>query len=108
MRIEITHTVKGTNYAPFIQAFKEALAIDRESNENFKEPRVLVNVFGELNRVRFEYELEQTDSQFQGWLNNGCPSFIEGIHGHGHEKAHSYSERMEVAWVRDVDVSSVG
>ncbi len=77
MRIEITHTVKGTNYAPFIQAFKEALAVDRESNENFKEPRVLVNVFGELNRVRFEYELEQTDSQFQGWLNNGCPSFIE-------------------------------
>ena len=30
MRIEITHTVKGANYAPMMQAYKEALAVDRE------------------------------------------------------------------------------
>ena len=108
MRIEITHTVKGANYAPMMQAYKEALAVDREKNENFKEPRVLVNVFGELNRVRIEMELEQTDGIFQGWLNNGCPSLIEGIHSSGHEKAHAYSEKMEVAWLQDVNVSAAG
>ncbi len=106
MRIEITHTVKGANYAAMMDEFRQALAVDRKKQENFKEPRVLVNVFGELNRVRFEYEIEQTDSHFQGWLNNGFRSMIEGIHGHGHEKAHAYSEKMEVACLQDVDVSA--
>ena len=30
MRFEITHTVKAVDYQAFMQAYKEALAVDRE------------------------------------------------------------------------------
>ena len=40
MRFEITHTVKAVDYQAFMQAYKEALAVDRESQPGHKEPRV--------------------------------------------------------------------
>ena len=30
MRLEITHTVKATNYKAFIDSYKETVAVDRE------------------------------------------------------------------------------
>jgi len=61
MRLEITHTVKATNYKAFIDSYKETVAEDRKIRPDHKEPRVLVTLFGELNRVRIEFEVEKTD-----------------------------------------------
>ncbi len=106
MRLEITHTVKATDFEAFLGAYKEALALDRESNPSHKEPRFLVSLFGEINRVRIEFEIEQSDTAFQTWLNNGCPSPIEGEKRLPHSKYQELSEKTEVAWLRDVDVSA--
>ena len=105
MRFEITQTGKAVDYQAFMQAYKEALAVDRESQPGHKEPRVLVSLFGELNRVRIEFEFEQTDVAFQTWLTNGCPSMIEGTPDLHHAIFIELSDRVEVAWLRDVDVS---
>ena len=52
MRLEITHTVNATKFADFIQAYKEALTANPPHNE----PRILVSLFGEINRIRIEFE----------------------------------------------------
>ena len=106
MRLEITHTIKAIDYAAFLGAYKEALALDRESNPGHKEPRFLVSLFGELNRVRIEFEIEQSDTAFQTWVNSGYPSMIEGAKDSHHSKFLELSEKTEVAWLRDVDVSA--
>jgi hypothetical protein len=106
MRLEITHTVKATNYQAFIDSYKETLAVDREKNPGHKEPRVLVTLFGELNRVRIEFEMETTDIAFQTWMENGFRSMIEWT---PEEPAlwQELSEKLETAWLQDVDVSAV-
>ena len=108
MRLEITHTIRPTDYEAFITKYREALAKDRKSNPEHKEPRVLVSLFGELNRIRIEFELGQTDLAFQNWLKKDCPSMIEGMATADKEQFFGLSEKIEVAWVRDVDVSSAG
>ena len=64
-----------------------------------------MSLFGELNRVRIEFEFEQTDVAFQTWMTNGCPSMIEGTPESHHVKFVELSDRVEVAWLRDVNVS---
>ena len=63
-----------------------------------------MSLFGELNRVRIEFEFEQTDVAFQTWLTNGCLSMIEGTPDLHHAKFIGLSDRVEVAWLWDVDV----
>ena len=106
MRFEITHTVKATNYQAFIDSYKETVAVDREKNPGHKEPRVLVTLFGELNRVRIEFEVEKTDIMFQDWMEGGFRSMIEYT---PEEPAlwQELSEKLETAWLQDVDVSAV-
>ena len=106
MRLEITHTIKAINYHAFLGAYKEALALDRESNPSHKEPRFLVSLFGEINRVRIEFEIEQSDTVFQTWVDNGYPSMIEGEQDSHHSKFLELSDKTGVAWLRDVDVSA--
>ena len=106
MRLEVTHTVKAVNYAAFMQAYKDALAVDRESQPAHIEPRVLVTLFGEINKVRIEFEMKQSDMAFQTWLENGCPAFIEGVKDSKHEKIHNLSESVHVSWLKDVDVTA--
>tara|TARA_Y100000758_G_scaffold262774_1_gene201481 strand:- start:262 stop:585 length:324 start_codon:yes stop_codon:yes gene_type:complete len=106
MRLEITHTIKAINYHAFLGAYKEALTLDRESNPSHKEPRFLVSLFGEINRVRIEFEIEQSDTVFQTWVDNGYPSMIEGEQDSHHSKFLELSDKTEVAWLRDVDVSA--
>ena len=105
MRLEITHTVKATNYQAFIDSYKETLAVDREKHPGHKEPRVLVTLFGELNRVRIEFEVETTDTMFQDWMEGGFRSMIEWT---PEEPAlwQELSEKLETAWLQDVDVSA--
>ena len=106
MRLEITHTVKATNYKAFIDSYKKTLAEDRKTRPDHKEPRVLVTLFGELNRVRIEFEIEQTDTMFQDWMEGGFRSMIEWT---PEEPAlwQELSEKLETAWLQDVDVSAV-
>ena len=106
MRLEITHTVKATNYKAFIDSYTKALAEDRKTLPSHKEPRVLVTLFGELNRVRIEFEVETTDTMFQDWMENGFRSMIEWT---PEEPAlyQELSEKLETAWLQDVDVSAV-
>jgi len=106
MRLEITHTVKATNYKAFIDSYKKTLAEDRKTRPDHKEPRVLVTLFGELNRVRIEFEVETTDTMFQDWMENGFRSMIEWT---PEEPAlyQELSEKLETAWLQDVDVSAV-
>ena len=105
MRLEITHTVKATNYKAFIDSYKETLAGDRKTLPGHKEPRVLVTLFGELNRVRIEFEVETTDTMFQDWMEGGFRSMIEWT---PEEPAlwQELSEKLETAWLQDVDVSA--
>ena len=105
MRLEITHTVKATNYKAFIDSYKKTLAEDRKTRPDHKEPRVLVTLFGELNRVRIEFEVETTDTMFQDWMENGFRSMIEWT---PEEPAlyQELSEKLETAWLQDVDVSA--
>ena len=103
MRLEITHTVNATKFADFIQAYKEALTANSPHNE----PRILVSLFGEINRIRIEFEFEQDDMPFQSWLERGCPSIIEEEPKIDQfAKMYNLSERVEVALLRDVDVSN--
>jgi hypothetical protein len=106
MRLEITHTVKATNYKAFIDSYKKTLAEDRKTRPDHKEPRVLVTLFGELNRVRIEFEMEKTDTAFQDWMEGGFRSMIEYT---PEEPAlwQELSEKLETAWLQDVDVSAV-
>ena len=106
MRLEITHTIKASNYTAFIRAYNEALAIDRKSYPGHKEPRVLVSVWGEINRVRIEFEFEISDTAAVNWLDAGCPSGIEQMADH-HKGHIELAEKTEVNWVRDVDLSAV-
>jgi len=105
MRLEITHTVKATNYKAFIDSYTKALAEDRKTLPGHKEPRVLVTLFGELNRVRIEFEVETTDTMFQDWMEGGFRSMIEWT---PEEPAlwQELSEKLETAWLQDVDVSA--
>ena len=105
MRLEITHTVKATNYKAFIDSYKKTLAEDRKTRPDHKEPRVLVTLFGELNRVRIEFEMEKTDIVFQDWMENGFRSMIEWT---PEEPAlwQELSEKLETAWLQDVDISA--
>jgi hypothetical protein len=105
MRLEITHTVKATNYKAFIDSYKKTLAEDRKTRPDHKEPRVLVTLFGELNRVRIEFEVETTDTMFQDWMEGGFRSMIEWT---PEEPAlwQELSEKLETAWLQDVDVSA--
>ena len=106
MRLEITHTVKATNYKAFIDSYKETVAEDRKIRPDHKEPRVLVTLFGELNRVRIEFEMDKTDIAFQDWMEGGFRSMIEWT---PEEPAlwQELSENLETAWLQDVDVSAV-
>jgi hypothetical protein len=105
MRLEITHTVKATNYKAFIDSYTKALAEDRKTLPGHKEPRVLVTLFGELNKVRIEFEVETTDTMFQDWMEGGYRSMIEWT---PEEPAlwQELSEKLETAWLQDVDVSA--
>ncbi len=105
MRLEITHTVKATNYKAFIDSYTKALAEDRKTLPGHKEPRVLVTLFGELNKVRIEFEVETTDTMFQDWMEGGFRSMIEWT---PEEPAlwQELSEKLETAWLQDVDVSA--
>jgi hypothetical protein len=106
VRLEITHTVKATNYKAFIDSYKKTLAEDRKTRPDHKEPKVLVTLFGELNRVRIEFEMDKTDIAFQDWIEGGFRSMIEYT---PEEPAlwQELSEKLETAWLQDVDVSAV-
>ena len=106
MRLEITHTVKATNYKAFIDSYTKALAEHRKTLPGHKEPRVLVTLFGELNKVRIEFEVETTDTMFQDWMEGGYRSMIEWT---PEEPAlwQELSEKLETAWLQDVDFSAV-
>jgi hypothetical protein len=65
-----------------------------------------VSVWGEVNRVRIEFEFEMSDTAAKNWLDNGCPSYIEMLADH-HRSYMEMSEKTEVNWVRDVDLSTV-
>ena len=100
MRLEITHTVNATKFADFIQAYKEALTANPPHNE----PRILVSLFGEINRIRIGFE--QDDMPFQSWLGRGCPSIIEEEPKIDQfAPMYNLSEKVEVAWLRDIDLS---
>ena len=105
MRLEITHTVKATNYKAFIDSYTKSLAEDRKTLPGHKEPRVLVTLFGERNKVRIEFEVETTDTMFQDWMQGGFRSMIEWT---PEEPAlwQELSEKLETAWLQDVDVSA--
>ena len=82
--------------------FIEALTANQPHNE----PRVLVSLYGEINRIRIEFEFEQDDMPFQSWLERGCPSIIEEEPKIDQfAKMYNLSERVEVAWLRDIDLS---
>ena len=106
MRFEITHTIKASDYTAFMRAYNEALGVDRKSRSDHQEPRVMVAVFGELNRIRIEFEF---DTPPQAWIDNGCPSFIEGAEGaNGHYEGFlKLAERTEVQWLKDADLAAV-
>ena len=54
-----------------------------------------------------EFEFEQDDMPFQSWLERGCPSIIEEEPKIDQfAKMYNLSERVEVALLRDVDVSN--
>ena len=103
MRFEITHTIKASDYTAFMRAYNEALEVDRKSRSDHQEPRVMVAVFGELNRIRIEFEF---DTPPQAWIDNGCPSFIEGPNEH-YEGFLKLAERTEVQWLKDADLAAV-
>jgi hypothetical protein len=103
MRFEITHTIKASDYTAFMRAYNEALEVDRKSRPDHQEPRVMVAVFGELNRIRIELEF---DTPPQAWIDNGCPSFIEMADEH-YEGFLKLAERTEVQWLKDVDLAAV-
>ena len=106
MRFEITHTIKASDYTAFMRAYNEALEVDRKSRSDHQEPRVMVAVFGELNRIRIEFEF---DTPPQAWIDNGCPSFIEGAEGANehYEGFLKLAERTEVQWLKDADLAAV-
>ena len=103
MRFEITHTIKASDYTAFMRAYNEALEVDRKSRSDHQEPRVMVAVFGELNRIRIEFEF---DTPPQAWIDNGCPSFIEGANEH-YDGFLKLAERTEVQWLKDADLAAV-
>ena len=103
MRFEITHTIKASDYTAFMRAYNEALGVDRKSRSDHQEPRVMVAVFGEINRIRIEFE---SDTPSQAWIDNGCPSFIEMAAEH-YEGFLKLAERTEVQWLNDVDLAAV-
>ena len=104
IRVEFDHTVKVSNYKAFVRAYNAALEIDRVSEPTHIEPKIMVTVFGELSKVRIEFEM---DSPPQQWPDGGCPSFVEWA-GEHHEGFLKLAERTEVRWLRDVDVSAGG
>jgi len=106
MRFEITHTIKASDYTAFMRAYNEALGVDRKSRSDHQEPRVMLAVFGELNRIRIEFEF---DTPPQAWIDNGCPSFIEGAEGANehYEGFLKLAERTEVQWLKDADLAAV-
>ena len=106
MRFEITHTIKASDYTAFMRAYNEALGVDRKSRSDHQEPRVMLAVFGELNRIRIEFEF---DTPPQAWIDNGCPSFIEGTEGANehYEGFLKLAERTEVQWLKDADLAAV-
>ncbi|MBT4980529.1 MAG: hypothetical protein HOI20_26020 [Gemmatimonadetes bacterium] len=106
MRLEITHTIKCLDYTAFMRAYNEVLEIDRKSHPSHKEPRVMVSVFGELNKIRIEFEGETSDPVFQSWIENDCPSSIETTEEH-HERFLKFAERTEVQWLKEVKVAAV-
>ena len=56
--------------------------------------------------IRIEFEFEQDDMQFQSWLGRGCPSIIEEEPKIDQfAPMYNLSERVEVAWLRDIDLS---
>ena len=65
-----------------------------------------MTLFGELNRVRIEFEMDKTDIAFQDWIERGFRSMIEYT---PEEPAlwQELSEKLETAWLQDVDVSAV-
>ena len=103
MRLEIDHTIKATDFAAFMRAYNAALSVDRKSRPDHQEPRVMVTVFGELNKIRIEFEFAKPD---QNWIDNGCPSFLEMISEH-YEGFMELAERTEVRWLKEVDVAAV-
>ena len=103
MRLEIDHTIKASDYTAFMRAYNEALEVDRISRPDHQEPRVMVAVFGQLNRIRIEFEFETPP---QDWIDNGCPSFIEMAAEH-YEGFLKLAERTEVRWLKDVDLAAV-
>ena len=102
MRFEITHTIKASDYTAFMRAYNEALGVDRKSRSDHQEPRVMLAVFGELNRIRIEFEF---DTLPQGWIDGGYPSFIEVAEEHW-EGFMKLAERTEIRWLKDVDVAA--
>ena len=80
--------------------FIEALTANQPHNE----PRVLVSLYGEINRIRIEFE--QEDMPFKSWLGRGGPSIIEEEPTIDQfAPMYNLSERVEVAWLRDIDLS---
>jgi len=81
----------------------EALEVDRKLRPDHQDPRVMVAVFGQLNRIRIEFDF---DTPPQDWIDNGCPSFIEMAVEH-YEGFLKLAERTEVRWLKDVDLAAV-
>ena len=86
-----------------MRAYSKALEVDRKSRPDHQEPRVMVAVFGEINRIRIEFE---SDTPSQAWIDNGCPSFIEMAAEH-YEGFLKLAERTEVQGLNDVDLAAV-
>ena len=103
MRLEIDHTIKASDYTAFMRAYNEALEVDRKLRPDHQDPRVMVAVFGQLNRIRIEFDF---DTPPQDWIDNGCPSFIEMAVEH-YEGFLKLAERTEVRWLKDVDLAAV-
>ena len=103
IRVEFDHTVKVRNFSQFIDEYWKAIEVDRGSNPDHKDPRVMVSVWGDLNRVRIEFEMESLP---QNWIDNGYPSYIEWVQNIEHYQVFlSLTEKTEVRWLNDIEIS---